>query len=354
MQGLLEDLKYLNPVGSSTIATISLSMLLSYTTLLTIPLAFALPVSSEESTAFAKRSVPNDDLKTWYPQWDGDHTGTNAIFYPGYNAGGHIGVDSESNVRKVVAAVAGGWLRLGFSVDNWEENVKVLDVAVDEAERTNKIIQLNPRTKNQNGGFGNQYESVKNSVINLSSRYKDRRNVILDLANENGLGGASEDSQEYKDWVNEYAYLVQLAREQGFDGFIAIEDGGWAAQGAGTNGPSVFEPSTFESFKEKNGGNANHLIGSFHIYDAQDIQKELNVISNAGLTVQVGEYGNYDSSKGYVKGKEFAEEKKNYILDTLGGSYLSWCDQYNDGHTDVNAGSNPDFHNYGFEGLSAN
>lgn len=333
----------------------------------------SLPIVQGEA-AVSKRDVPGDTLKEWWPYWNGVQEGSNAIIKD--NCGNHYGSqiclylgDWEQYTKDVIDKSIGGWVRIQFDTsfingNNWHRVLQIIATALQEGSNQGKYIQitLRPQTDQTLGTDGENMGTFESGITQLVKSYKGFKNLVIDTANEASVGGPV-----LPVFVENNAKLIEVARNAGFEGFLAIEDWGYSSGLIDTSDKaSLFnDENALQQIKDANGGNTNNLIGSFHVYGHskdpgmdKSMGDEINTIKNAGFIPQIGEYGNfnYKNKISYTPDAVLYTQKYQGLMNYYQGVTLSWNDQYLNSEGEIDATHNynhnnpndPDTHCYGY------
>lgn len=323
-------------------------------------------------------------LEDVYPGWNRNHGGTNVLLAAdGYGSfGAHIEInnpqtdsnDLSQQIKKLVRETneaGGGILRIGFPVEFWlDDNYNALVTTIftaanQEGLKHGVAIQLNPRSATGRRLNPNELKQLKRVLKEISDTF-GRTNFIIDTVNEASSGDVTLDD----DWVRQQADLVKIVRDQGFKGFIAIEDYAWGG-GLTTGEQTLFKDEHFSKIMQSNGGyGSDRIIGSIHVYDKSSkgrVKKALDAITSVGALPQIGEYGNYNAGgdqpyrySGILDPQTYLRYNKDEFL-SQDGTILAWCDQYTKGgkpeiwvdgsgnyHKKDGSAENPGTHGYGF------
>lgn len=327
----------------------------------------SLPITNGNA-AVSKRDIPGDSLKDWWPHWNGVQEGSNALINVGCSS--HVGAqicadqgDWEQYTKDVIDKSIGGWVRLGFDVyqtngGNWHRILQVIATALQEGSDQGKFIQISLRPQSGKDLGQDDLSPFESALNQLVDSYKGFKNLVIDTANEASWGGSVAG-----DFVTSNSELIQTLRNAGFEGFIAVEDWAWGSGLITTSDKvSLFtDGDAVQQIKDANGGNANHLIGSVHIYNGatnEKVRDEINAINSAGFIPQIGEYGNfnYAGSPNYTPDAVKYAQQYQGLVNYYNGVTLSWNDEYlnSNGEIDQNEGDShpnkysPDTHCYGY------
>lgn len=277
-----------------------------------------------------RRDVSSSTYSKWFPSWN-KHRGDGNAMLPSDLSGtvsdekGYIrSSQSGKDLVNTLSNAQGGFLRVQIPIEEFlnnanygDDNEHIFDVltAVMQ-EASDKGIYVLVCLRGSGGGVltGDSLNDAVSVTKSLVNTYKGYKNFMFNTYNEPIKGGFT-----YDDYANMMETLIGTARDEGFEGFIFVEESHWGGGWMDAQDSGIAWWA--ERLQDANGGNFNNLVASIHAYISgskdsavKTLWKEVNAITDLGMLPAITEYGNANYGA-CGNGNEF--EKRQAGLEAL-------------------------------------